>query len=390
MSTSQPTHPSSTDDDHTDAGFWLRVGAKLIDHALFGILEVVFVGIGAYLNALGHPPWLIGSGFVVSTILWYVYVFEMTRRCGQTLGKMAANIRVVGPEGSPPDAPVMGRRIAIEFTFDMAPVVMMAVGWALAAGLGLSVGTGAIVGGALGTIVSLLNPLWILRSPRRQAVHDLVAGTRVLRVAEVRMKAFVLAAIVAAILPEATTFGIVRPFLVEAYFVPSSSMKPTIQTGDRILANKLVPRLRPPRHYEIVMFRPPEWVSNGNSIFVKRVVGVAGDRLRVEDEKLYRNDMPVVEPYLTEPPLYTWPPEAERGDEITVPDDTVVVLGDNRNNSHDSHHWTRESPDGNLREPAPFLPVSAIRGKLVYRYWPPNRMGMVAQEELDRENSRPD
>ena len=366
-----------------DAGFWLRVGAKLLDHGIFAVVEVALVGLGAYLNALGHPPWVIAGGFVVSTALWYVYVYELTRRRGQTVGKVAAGVRVVTPAGAPPGARLMLLRLAVEFVFDMAPVVLMAVGWVVARTMGLSVATMAIAGGALGTLVSLINPLHVLISPRRQAVHDRVAETYVLRLERAGGRAFVAGAAAAAALPLLATFAVVRPFLVEAYFVPSGSMEPTIEIGDRILANKLVPRLRAPARHEIVMFEPPPWAADGEKVFVKRVVGLAGDRLQVLDGALRRDGRPVAAPYIKEPPLYVWPPDAPEGGEVVVPPGSVVVLGDNRNNSSDAHSWTRLGTDGR-REPAPFLPVETIRGKLVYRYWPPDRMGTVAQEEWEQ------
>lgn len=363
-----------------DAGFWLRVGAKLLDHGVFAVVEVALIGLGAYLNALGHPPWVIAAGFVVSTALWYVYIYELTRRRGQTLGKIAARVRVVTPAGAPPGARIMLLRLAVEFVFDMAPIVFMAVGWLLALSLGLSVAVMAIAGGALGGLVSLINPAHVLVSPRRQAVHDRIAGTYVLRLERAGGRAFVAGAAAAAALPLLTTFAVVRPFLVEAYFVPSGSMEPTIEIGDRILANKLVPRLREPMRREIVMFEAPAWAAAGREVFVKRIVGVAGDRLQVLDGALRRDGLPVSEPYIMEPPRYIWPSDAREGGEVVVPPGSVVVLGDNRNNSSDSHSWTRIGADGR-REPAPFLPVETIRGKLVYRYWPPDRMGTVAQEE---------
>lgn len=366
-----------------DAGFWLRVGAKLLDHGIFAVVEVALVGLGAYLNALGHPPWVIAAGFVVSTAVWYVYVYELTRRRGQTLGKLAARVRVVTPAGTPPGARTMLLRLAVEFVFDMAPIVLMAVGWLAARTLGLSVATAAIAGGALGSLISLINPLHVLVSPRRQAVHDCVAGTYVLRLERAGGRAFVVGAALAAALPLLTTLALVRPFLVEAYFVPSGSMEPTIRIGDRILANKLVPRLREPVRHEIVMFEAPAWVSGGEKVFVKRIVGLPADRLQVLDGTLRRNGTPVAEPYIKDPPLYLWPPDAREGGEVVVPPGSVVVLGDNRNNSNDAHSWTRPGADGR-REPAPFLPVETIRGKLVYRYWPPDRMGTVAQEEWEQ------
>lgn len=375
-----PPSPASAPAPLPHAGLWLRVGAKLIDHGLWAFVETACIGLGAYLNAVGRPPWVIAGGWVVAAVLWYVYVFEFTRRRGQTPGKMLARIRVVSATGGHPGSLALIRRTAAEAFFDLLGIPLMVVGWALARSVGVSPATGALVGTGLGFVIGAANPLWILRSQQRQALHDVIAGTLVIRTGQARGRWFVAVAVLCAGLPEATVFGIVRPLFVEAYFVPSGSMEPTIQIGDRILANKLLPRLRPPRRGEIVMFRAPKWADEKEKVFVKRVVGTAGDRLQVRGGKLFRNGEPVAEPYLKETPDYTWPPGADRGEEVVVPDGNVVVLGDNRRNSHDSHRWERISPDGRVTEPAPFLPVDRIRGRLVYRYWPPDRMGTVAQE----------
>lgn len=364
-----------------DAGPWLRVGAKLIDHGLWVVAETLLVALGALLNAFGLPPLTIALGFVASGILWYVYVYRLTALRGQTIGKMAAHIRVVGADGQIPPESVVLRRVLVEAAFDMAGVVFMAAGWLFASISGADKIACALSGAGLGSIIGLVDPFYIFITRRRQAIHDLAAGTFVVRQEPVPVRSLPRLAAGATILWLAVPFIIVRPFLVEAYVVPSGSMEPTIQVGDRILANKLVLRLRAPRHGEIVMFRAPNWVDEEGKIFVKRVVGVPGDRLEVRDGKLLRNDQPVDEPYISEPPAYEWP---EPGEQVEVPKGQVVVLGDNRNDSFDAHLWRRITADGRDVEDMPFLPMSALRGRLVYRYWPPDRMGTVAQEEYAR------
>lgn len=363
----------------SDAGPWPRLGAWAVDSSLFTLVDVVFLGLAAWLNALGRPAWVLAAGFVASKLLWYVYVFEFTRRCGQTPGKRLAAVQVVAPDGAPPDARRMGRRVLVEFLFDMAGPLGMALGWVVARACSLQdqLAGGAVMGGlTLGTLINLVNPLWVIRSPRRQALHDLAAGTFVLRVAPGRGPRLGWIAVAATVLSQLAVVGPVRKYLVQAYVVPSGSMEPTIEIGDRLLANNLVHRLRPPRRREIIMFQAPEWASPRPATFVKRVVGIPGDHLRVSGGKLLVNGEPQDEPYLLSPPAYTWPPG---GGEVTVPPGRVVVLGDNRNNSADSHLWERISPDGRGVEPMPFLPLQNLRGNLVFRFWPPDRFGMVAQ-----------
>ena len=88
---------------------------------------------------------------------------------------------------------------------------------------------------------------------------------------------------------------------------------------------------------------------------IKRLVATAGDRVAVRRGRLFVNGEAVDEPFLSEPPAYTL-------DEVTVPPGTVFVLGDNRNQSLDSHVWG-------------FLPEESIAGRAIFRYWPPARIG---------------
>jgi signal peptidase I len=364
----------------TQAGLWLRVGAKLLDQGLFALIETPCLCAGATLNALGLPAWCIAAGYGFSALLWYVYVFAFTCSTGQTIGKRVARIQVVGPDGQPPRAPQMFRRLVVEAAFDALSLVGMAAGWALARAAEANTATGASLGLAVGSALGLANPGAILCTPGRQAFHDLAAGTHVIRQVTPPVRRLVVCAALAQLLAPALLFGVVRPFFVEAYIVPSGSMEPTIQINDRILANKLVHRLRPPRHGEIVMFRAPQWVTPGEEkVFVKRVVGLPGDKLQVKGGKLWRNGQAVPEPFLAQPPHYEWP---EGGGTIDVPPDSVVILGDARNDSNDSHHWESLSEDGSTVQPKPFLPMERIVGNLVYRFWPPDRMGTVTQEAL--------
>lgn len=369
-------------DEAAQAGFWLRVGAKLIDQCLFGLVELLGLAITAYLNALGHPPWVLAGGYVFSSVLWYVYIYEMTHRHGQTIGKRMAAIQVQLADGRLPDAGQVLRRTAVEALFDLSYIDIGLLAWFLAPYFGLPVATAATAGLSLGGLVALLDPLRVAFRADRRAIHDLAGGTFVLRTAGQPVRHLATVAVLAFLLPQALMFFLGRPYLIEAYYVPSGSMEHTIEIGDRILANKLVHRLRPPLRSEIIMFESPKWVSPGEkpTIFVKRVVGIAGDRLRVHNGRLYRNGKPVDEPYTLSAPDYEWPDGAADGAEVTVPEGHVVVFGDNRNNSNDSHAWERTSEDGRKVEKAPFLPESSIRGKLAFRFWPPDRFGTVAQE----------
>ncbi len=148
---------------------------------------------------------------------------------------------------------------------------------------------------------------------------------------------------------------IMRLFVAEPRFIPSDSMEPTLHVGDRILVEKVSYRLHPPRRGDIVVFTPPpqlrEYGYTGNQAFIKRVIGTPGETLRVHDHQVYVGDRPLTEPYILEAPDYEMLP-------ITIPPGYVFVMGDNRNDSNDSHVWG-------------VLPQENIIGLARLRFWPP-------------------
>lgn len=150
-------------------------------------------------------------------------------------------------------------------------------------------------------------------------------------------------------------FG-VRTTVAEARFIPTTSMVPTIQVDDRVLVEKVSYWFGPPRRGDIVVCRAPE-VTGYRDDLIKRVVGLPGERLRVQEGKVFINGAALNEPYLNEAPHYTLP-------ERTIPPDSLFVMGDNRNNSADSHVWG-------------YLPTDNVIGKASFRYWPLHRAGAM-------------
>ena len=140
--------------------------------------------------------------------------------------------------------------------------------------------------------------------------------------------------------------------LVGRYRIDGSSMNPTLLNGEYLVINNLVYLLDDPVNGDIVVFRHPRNDLN----LIKRVIGVPGDTVKIENGTVWVNGEALNEPYIAAPPSYNG--------EWDVPDGSYFVLGDNRNNSSDSHSWG-------------FLPMENLLGKAMYVYWPPADWGEV-------------
>jgi signal peptidase I len=135
--------------------------------------------------------------------------------------------------------------------------------------------------------------------------------------------------------------------------VRGSSMEPTLQDGQYLVIGKLVYWLHPPERGDIMVFEPP---TNPTDDYIKRVVGLPGEQLEIRGQQVWVDGVVLEEPY-TIPGSYSgaW----------SLGDGEYFVLGDNRNNSSDSHSWG-------------VLPEENIIGKAWLCYWPPERWGLVA------------
>jgi len=129
--------------------------------------------------------------------------------------------------------------------------------------------------------------------------------------------------------------------------VDGTSMVPTLQDGEFVLVNKLAYRTGLPTRGDIIVFRS---VDTKDLDLIKRVIGLPGDRVVIQNGQVSVNDQILNEPYINAAPNYNG--------EWRVPEGEVFVLGDNRNNSSDSHSWG-------------FLPIKNIIGKAMFIYWPP-------------------
>lgn len=151
-------------------------------------------------------------------------------------------------------------------------------------------------------------------------------------------------------------FGFVRPFVVEAFWIPSESMVPTLEVGDRVLANKFIYRFTDPERGDIVVFRS---VEGNDEELIKRVVGVPGDTISVQNGRLYVNNKLQKEPYVNKdlPDRSFFPP-------TKVPKNHIWAMGDNRANSADSRVF---GP----------VPEENIEGEAFLLFWPPGRISLL-------------
>ena len=140
--------------------------------------------------------------------------------------------------------------------------------------------------------------------------------------------------------------------------VENVSMKPTLQPGQFLLVNRVSYKLGSPQIGDIIVFHAPG-VSGID--YIKRVIGLPGDEVHVENGSVFVNNHPLYEPYISETPYYSgsW----------TVPDGNYFVLGDNRNNSSDSHLWG-------------FVPAEDIVGRALLIYWPFNDLALLRSPDV--------
>lgn len=150
---------------------------------------------------------------------------------------------------------------------------------------------------------------------------------------------------------------VIKTFLFQAFYIPSESMVPTLQVGDRVLVNKLSYDLHDVHRQDVVVFKAPKAAETGDiEDLVKRVIGLPGDTVEARDGKVYVNGTVLSEPYLPAGTQTTNLPPT------TVPPGYMFVMGDNREASKDSRIF------GPVKE-------SAIVGRVFVRIWPLSRIG---------------
>jgi signal peptidase I len=185
---------------------------------------------------------------------------------------------------------------------------------------------------------------------------------------------------------------LIKTFLIRSFFIPSASMENTLDINDRIIVNELEPSLIPVAHGDVVVFRDPggwlppqepvrqnvvagafDWVlslvglsaSDSNNHLIKRVIGLPGDHVICcnAQGQMSINGVPLVEPYALLPPGVT---RVSADDfDVTVPPDSLWVMGDNRYNSKDSRYNRNQPGNG-------FVPIKNVVGRALVVSWPIN------------------
>jgi signal peptidase I len=169
---------------------------------------------------------------------------------------------------------------------------------------------------------------------------------------------------------------LIRTFVIQAFKIPSSSMVPTLKVGDHLFVCKFIYGVKipftdfrffdwyKPKRGDIIVFRYP---GSPKRDYIKRVIGLPGEQIMIKNKQVYINGKPLKEEYKVHYSISSIPETLSHRDNFgphTIPPDTYFVMGDNRDNSKDSRFWGD-------------LPLSLIKGKALFIYWPPHRIGLI-------------
>lgn len=134
--------------------------------------------------------------------------------------------------------------------------------------------------------------------------------------------------------------------------IDGSSMEPNLHDGEYVIVNRVMYRLQAPQRGDVVVFQ-----REGKREFIKRIIGLPGETVEVKGSRVLVNGVALTEPYIAQPNAYSMEPRK-------IGPNEYFVLGDNRNNSSDSHNWGT-------------IPLSVIDGKAWITYWPPKSWGII-------------
>lgn len=166
---------------------------------------------------------------------------------------------------------------------------------------------------------------------------------------------------------------VIRTFVIQAFKIPTGSMRTTLLEGDLILVNKFIygakvpfadlnlPALRQPNRGDVIVFIYPE---SPKKDFIKRLVGLPGETVEIKNGTVYINDKPLLDSLFNQRYYYNRGEFGQEGRKIKIPEDDFFVLGDNSASSQDSRYWG-------------FVPRKNILGEALVIYWPPQRIRII-------------
>lgn len=159
-------------------------------------------------------------------------------------------------------------------------------------------------------------------------------------------------------------FALIYLFVAQFHKVSGNSMFPTYHNGDYLITEKISFRLGEPKRDDVIVLKNPR---NESQDFIKRIIALPGDTIKIENGSVFVNGGLVNETYL--PPNTRTPAGAflTEGTTITAGENQYFVIGDNRNHSSDSREW------GSITK-------KEIIGKAIFRYWPPNSVGLLTDK----------
>lgn len=149
-------------------------------------------------------------------------------------------------------------------------------------------------------------------------------------------------------------------FIAQPHRVSGSSMFPNFHNGDYIITDKITYKISEPMRGDVVVFKNPKDLSQD---FIKRIIGIPGDRVKIQNEHVFLNDKQLSEPYLNSTVITNPSYFLQEGADVTVTPDHYIVLGDNRSNSSDSREWG-------------LIEKKELIGRVLLRYWPQNAIGL--------------
>ncbi len=162
-------------------------------------------------------------------------------------------------------------------------------------------------------------------------------------------------------------FAVVYIFLFQPHQVDGQSMEPNFHNGEYILTDKISYRIHEPKRGDVIVFHSPQ---DENVDFIKRIIGIPGDQIRLAGGYIYLNGVKLAEEYINEPGNVLPGRFLRDGAEVEIPSGQYFVMGDNRNHSSDSRDWG-------------LLSLNGIVGRAFFRYWPLSQFGVVPTAEAE-------